>query len=54
MAIDFDDLSDEVQNMITKLEVEVDELRFEANFNRVAVLIVFILVAERIWHYFFH
>jgi hypothetical protein len=53
MTVGFDDLSSDVQDMITKLEVEVDELRFEANFNRATTLVVFLFLAERIWHFFF-
>jgi len=53
MAIGFDDLSSDVQDMITKLEVEVHQMKFEANFYRAATLFVFVLLTERIWHYFF-
>jgi hypothetical protein len=51
--IEYDDLSDDVQQMIAKLQVDLEELKFEANFYRAGVLIAFIWVAERVWHYFF-
>ncbi len=53
MTVEFDDLSNDMQNIITKLEVEMHELRFEAQFYRATTLIVFLFVAERIWHHFF-
>jgi len=50
---DLDELSENVHDRIAKLEVEMHELRFEANFNRATTLIVFLFVVERLWHYFF-
>jgi hypothetical protein len=41
----------ELYSAISKLQVEVDELRFEATFSRLAVLAVIVLIAERAWTY---
>ena len=52
-SVDFDDLSDELQEMVVKLQIELDELKYEANFYRAATLVVLIIVAERLWERFF-
>lgn len=51
--IEYDDLSDEVQKQIAQLEIDVMDLKFEANFYRAATLIVFVISIERLWERFF-
>jgi hypothetical protein len=49
---------DLLNERVAKLEIELADLQGEANFYRGASFIVWgvvlILVAERIWHFFFH
>ena len=52
-SIKYDDLSDDLQATLAKLEVEVEELRFESNIYRWAALVTFIIAIERIWSRFF-
>lgn len=47
--ISYDELSEDVQEMIAKLQVEVADLQFEANFYRVATAIAFVVAIERLW-----
>lgn len=47
--VEFDDLSDDVQHMLAKLEGDMEELKFEANFYRLAVLLAVVILAERVW-----
>ena len=49
MLTQFEDLSDDLQLMISKLEMDVKESQSEANFYRAAVLFSFVLTVERIW-----
>lgn len=51
--VDYDSLSDDVQNMIAELQIKVQDLEFEANFYHWASAIVFLLVVERIWDRWF-
>jgi len=44
---------DDVQQMIAKLQVDLEELQFQAKLYRLGVLMVFIFVGVRVWHYFF-
>jgi hypothetical protein len=53
LPVEYSDLSEDVQQMIAALQVKVDDLELEANFYRWATMIVFLLVAERIWDRFF-
>jgi hypothetical protein len=48
-GVTYDELSDELQRTIAKLEVAVEELQAEAKFYFWASLIVVALVLERIW-----
>lgn len=50
---DYGDLPEDVQQMIAELQIKVMDLEGEAKLFRVAALISFMLVAERIWNYFF-
>ena len=51
--VDFGDPSDDLYDQIAKLEVDVHELKFEANFYRAAVLISFAIMIERVWERLF-
>ena len=51
-AVTYDELSDDLQRTIAKLEVAVEELKAEAKFYLWASLIVIALVLERIWDRF--
>ena len=51
--VEYEDLSQDVQDMIAALEVKVDELWFEAKFYRVASFVTFALLAEWVWSRFF-
>jgi hypothetical protein len=52
-AVEYDNLSDDVQKMIAELQVKVHDLEYESNFYRWASAIVFLLVIERIWDRWF-
>lgn len=47
--VGYEHLSEDVQQDIAKLKVELEELRYEATFYRFAVLITLVIVVERIW-----
>ena len=51
--VEYDDLSEDVQMMIAELQVKVQDLEYESQFYRFAVLISVIVAAERIWERFF-
>ena len=65
MTVRFDDLSDDLQDKIIKLEIEIDELKTAIKVHSWAVYFVFMfllpawliwLLAEpigRLWHYLF-
>ncbi len=45
---------DVLNDRVSKLEIELHDLHGESYIYRGAALIVLILAAERIWHFFFH
>ena len=49
MFIEYDDLSEDVQDTIAQLLIDVDELKFESHFWRAAFIVALIIAAERIW-----
>jgi|HubBroStandDraft_6_1064221.scaffolds.fasta_scaffold1886604_2 hypothetical protein len=51
--VEYDDLSEAMQEIIAKLQVEVHELRFEINIYRWVSLVVLYFVGERIYYRFF-
>ncbi len=50
---DYGYLPEDVQDMIAELQVKVVDLEGEAKMFRIAALVTFMLVAERIWKYLF-
>ncbi len=51
--VDYDRLSKRLQDIIAKLQVEVDELRFESGIYRWVSVATLYLVGERVWRYLF-
>lgn len=50
LPVDYSDLDEDLQRTIAELEVKVQDLEYESNFYRGAVVMSFCLVVERVWN----